>query len=1217
MTALTRVSLKNRLVVALLTLAVAVFGFFATGSLRQELMPSMTQPTAFIQVTSPGIAADQMVETVTEPVEQALTAVPALEQVTSYTSAGEAQILVDWPFDEDQDEVMRSIRGAVDAVVAGMPAGTKADAAPWGTEGMPAMQLSAGSSGDQAEFVAALESRVLPALRAVDGVQKAELAGQAAQRVEITVRAEDAKTLGVEAAQIPATLSANGSVRPAGEARGPEGPLSVSVGSELGSVDDILALPLQGRDGIVTIAQVADVALATLPESTISRVNGNPSLTLTITPGPGANVVNISHAVTAALDELTPSLGEGAEFVTLFDQAPFIEQSVHDLSVEGGLGLLFAVLVILVFLWAVRPTIIAAVSIPLSLLITLIGLRLTDNTLNMLTLGALTIAVGRVVDDSIVVIENIKRHQAGGRLTPESILRSVAQVAGAITASTLTTVAVFLPIIFVSGVAGQLFRPFAITVTIALLASLLVALTIVPVLAYWLLRGKDPLPGEEEPELSPEARAIAEDETKAPVDRLQRAFLPALDATRRHPIITLTASGAMLIVTLFLASMLQIDFLGQSGQQTVRVTQTMPKGTTLEDRSEAAKPLEAAIGGVSGVENTVATLSEATAGTTEPTTDLQVLLREGVDAEAVTAKIQRAVDGLSDVGEVAVAAQDSTGIGGDTINLAVLGDDREALVAAAEALEQELGGARGVASVTNTLKGEQPTLRVVVDRRNAAAIGYDQETVTAAINAALSGSPAGTITLEGTERDIVLSPTAAGSTKEDLEKLLLPVTPQQTQQAQKAVTDRMQAEADAKAEQARIEAEQDLNEQVATVQQGRGEAVTQLGQLREQLAALSEAPLQVPPANATTSAAQARAQAEAERAAQLAQLTEGIAAAEGSITQIDEQLDALAESRRQAEEGLAEQQRLEQERKDLETLSGEPVPVSAVATVTEELSPAEIERSDGSRVVTVKVTPKSGQLEAASAAVDRAMTKVSLPAGVQFSVSGVSADQEDSFAQLGIAMLAAIVLVLLIMIATFRSFSQPLILLVSIPFAATGAVLALLITNTPLGLPALIGLLMLIGIVVTNAIVLIDLINRLRADGAELDDAVHHGTRLRLRPILMTAAATIFALIPMSLGLTGGGVFISKPLAVVVIGGLISSTLLTIVLVPILYTLFARRAIRRGEKRLARRVRRAERRAGIESDASAAHSVVLETGEHPLAALEREADPGEEGAPRA
>ena len=271
-----------------------------------------------------------------------------------------------------------------------------------------------------------------------------------------------------------------------------------------------------------------------------------------------------------------------------------------------------------------------------------------------------------------------------------------------------------------------------------------------------------------------------------------------------------------------------------------------------------------------------------------------------------------------------------------------------------------------------------------------------------------------------------------------------------------------------------------------------------------------------------------------------------------------------------------EQTDLAEEQADIADIRAGPIQVSDVAEVNQVLAPSAVTQIDGTRAVTITATPESDNLGALTQTVQQKLDALDLPAGVDIETGGASEDQADAFRQLGLAMLLAIVIVFMIMVATFRSLIQPLVLLTSIPFAATGAVAGLLITDTPLGVPAMVGLLMLIGIVVTNAIVLIDLINKERARGEDLSAAVTHGARLRLRPIIMTACATIGALIPMALGLTGGGAFISKPLAVVVIGGLVSSTVLTLLLVPVLYSLVERRGER---KRLAAREAQADQEA--------------------------------------
>ena len=446
-----------------------------------------------------------------------------------------------------------------------------------------------------------------------------------------------------------------------------------------------------------------------------------------------------------------------------------------------------------------------------------------------------------------------------------------------------------------------------------------------------------------------------------------------------------------------------------------------------------------------------------------------------------------------------------------------------------------------------------------------------------AVQEALSGITVGTLMYEGQERDIVVRTPGSARTADKLGEIMLPVTPQQTAEAQKAAADALQAKADAKANEAKVKAENELNSQINTATKQRAEMAGQIGALNHQLAELSAAP--IVPADPLSPDDEAMLKAQTERAEQLAALQGAIEGAQSGITAADEQIKALRQSRSDAAAQQAEAEAAEAEQKAAAEVTGTAIPLAAIATVEEELTAPTITRADGERQVTLTVTPEKGGLSAAGLAIDRAIAETDLPAGVTFEQGGASAQQDEAFSQLGLAMLGAIVLVLLVMVATFRNFRGPLVLLISIPFAATGAILGLLLTGTPMGLPALIGLLMLIGIVVTNAIVLMDLVNRLREAGASLDDAVEHGTRLRLRPILMTAAATVFALIPMSLGLTGGGVFISKPLAIVVIGGLVSSTLLTLVLVPILYTLVERRRDRRIVKRAERRARREDRRA--------------------------------------
>ncbi len=426
------------------------------------------------------------------------------------------------------------------------------------------------------------------------------MVGGTGQRVTITPDPTRLAEKGFSQQAISDALEANGVLFPGGSVGEGDQTLTVQTGAKLTSVDEISALPLvptdaaQASAGQTTIGDVATVAQQSDPVTTLSRVNGEPALTIAVTKLPAANTVDVSRAVLAAIPDLESSLN-GATFTVVFDQAPFVEQSIEALAQEGLLGLAFAVVVILIFLMSVRSTLVTAISIPTSVLATFVGLQAFGYSLNVLTLGALTIAIGRVVDDSIVVIENIKRHYVGDADKIPTIIRAVREVAAAITASTITSVAVFLPIAFVGDVTGELFRPFALTVTIAMAASLLVSLTIVPVLASWFLKPGKVIRDAEGNPVDPESPT-------APPSRLQKAYVPILSWTLRHSWVTLGLAVLVLAGTVASIPLLKTDFLGDSGQNTFTVTQKIGSAPSLTAEDAAAQKVEAVLRDISGVE---------------------------------------------------------------------------------------------------------------------------------------------------------------------------------------------------------------------------------------------------------------------------------------------------------------------------------------------------------------------------------------------------------------------------------------------------------------------------------------------------------------------------------------------------------------------------------------------------------------------------------------
>ncbi|WP_324654110.1 efflux RND transporter permease subunit [Georgenia sp. H159] len=1021
MVGLARLSLANRAIVALLTAMIIVAGVFSATSLRQELIPSLEIPVAVVVTPQPGAAPDVVEQQVTTVVENAVAGIEGLEGTTSSSTNGLSMVTVELAYGTDMDDAEQELQQAVNRVASTLPAGSAPTVVAGSIDQLPVVQLAvAAPEAGERELVAHLEDEVLPQLRAVEGVREATLSGTREVQVLITPDPAALVASGVGMEAITATLEANGVVVPAGTVRDDGRRLSVVVGERLSTVDDIVALPLPGPPSgqPATLGDVATVQIEPVDATSYARTNGEESVAVAITKSPDGNVVSISEAVRDLIPEWEESLGDGAGVDVVFDQAPFIEQSIEDLSTEGLLGLVFAVLVIMLFLLSLRSTLVTAVSIPLSLLIAMIGLSVGGYTLNILTLGALTVAVGRVVDDSIVVIENIKRHLGYGEEKSAAILAAVREVAGAVTSSTITTAAVFVPLGIVGGQVGELFRPFAFTVAIALLASLLVSLTIVPVLAYWFLRGTGERAG------TGAHRDRAEERERSGL--LQRSYVPVLRACLRHPVLTLVAAAVVLAGTVGLSSRLETNFIGDAGQDTVAVSQELPPGTSLEATNEAARQIEEVIADLDGVETYQVTVGsgggiEAAflggAGGSNTAT-FSITAESDAEPDQIQRELRERLAELSDVGNVTVTAAQA-GFALPPVEVLVRADDDEALREAAGAVQQAMDEVDGLTDVVNNLASDTPAVTVEVDREAAAAAGTSEAAIGQALAGMLRGAPVGQAGIEGETLDVVL----------------------------------------------------------------------RLGEAPADVAALRAAP--VPTASGV-------------------------------------------------------------------------VPLGQVAEVTEVEQATSLTRQDGVRTASVTATSTDQNLGGVTARLQEKLDALALPDRAQAEIAGISAEQQDAFADLGLALLASIAIVYLVMVATFRSLTQPLILLVSVPFAATGALGMLLATGTPLGVPALIGLLMLVGIVVTNAIVLIDLVNQHRRRGLPGTEAVIEGARYRLRPILMTAAATIGALIPMSLGLTGGSVFISQPLALVVIGGLTTSTLLTLVLVPVLYDLLDRARTRRA-----------------------------------------------------
>ncbi|MDQ1548582.1 MAG: hypothetical protein QOD27_240, partial [Microbacteriaceae bacterium] len=948
-------SLRNRALIALVTIVIGIFGGIALTSLKQELIPSLSLPQLFIVTNYPGASPNVVNDDVSTPIETAIQGVDGLDTSTASSSANVSTVTASFTYGTDIATAEQKVQSAINRISTQLPSGVAPQVLTFNFSDLPVLQVAVTSDLSARDLSTQLSGSTLSKVQQLPGVSQATLLGTVGQRIVIVPDSSKMLAAGLSTQAIRDALNSNGTLLPSGSITENGETLTVQAGSKITSVAQIGELPLLGavaapatgvpatggpRTGVPatgrsaipaappvaaptpkTIADIASVQLEDDPITGISRVNGQPSITIAVSKTPAGNTVAVSKAVRDAIPALETAIGHNTKFTVVFDQAPFIQQSIDSLATEGLLGLVFAVIVILVFLLSVRSTLVTAISIPVSVLITFIGMQASGYTLNIITLGALTIAIGRVVDDSIVVIENIKRHIGLGEDKLKAITTAVREVAGAVTASTITTVAVFLPLALVGDITGELFRPFALTVTIALAASLFVALTIVPVLAYWFLGSVKPrrhadavgAPAGAEASVGTPV-AVGADELDHP-SRLQRGYLPVIRWTLKRPVITILSAVLVLVLSGFMASGLKTNFIGDSGQNTLTVNQTLPPGTSLAAEDTAAKKVETVLRGIKGIQTVQ--LSIGSGGTS-----LQAAFSGGggisfsitTDPNADQAKLQEQVRSkvaaVKGAGTVALAAA-SSGFASSTIDVDVQANSQADLTKAADAVLARVSPLKEVAASSSNLAAVQPYIGVVVDRQKAAAAGLSELAVGSMVTSAMN-------------------PTASGSVV--------------------------------------------LNEKSLSIYIQNAGAPTTLDQLRN---------FPIPTAIGT-------------------------------------------------------------------------VPLSDLATVSQVEGPSTVTTIKGVRSATVSVTPKTDDVGTASAVVGAAVAKASLPAGATATLGGVTSQQGNAFGQLGLALLVAILIVYVVMVATFKSLRQPLLLLVSVPFAATGAIVLQVLSGIPLGVPSLI-----------------------------------------------------------------------------------------------------------------------------------------------------------------
>jgi len=1000
MSFLSKLSLANRSIVALATIAVILFGLFVIPSLKQDLIPPLTYPAFSILTAYPGASSIQVEQDVTNPLEQTIQGVQGLQQFTSQSNEGLSVITVIYSFGTDLDKAQQTLSTQVNRAQPNLPTNVTPQLQPF-VANFPILSLSVTSSQDQQALALGLKQIVVPALQRISGVSDVNVTGVRKQIVTVTLDLKKLQSEGLSVVQVQNVLQANNLTLPVGEVTSNDKTFAVRVGNTFNSIGDLknIVIGIRSNQTAQTSIKLSDVAVVQedlAPSSSLTRISGKPSLGIAILKTPDGNTVSISQAIRAQLPELEKKLGYDAKFTITQDDAPSIQSSLSDLTREGVLGALFSVLVILVFLFSVRSTLVIAIAIPLSVIVALIGLWTQNYSLNILTLSGLTIAIGRVVDDSIVVLENIYRHLCEGEEKRTAVLGGVKEVAAAVTASTLTTVAVFLPLAFIGGITGIYIHPLALTVTIALLASLLVALTVIPVLAYWFLK----IP----------KRVMAQDGLHEKHTLLERGYIPMIEWVMRHRAITLLLAVVLLIGSFALIPTLPINTFGYQSQNDFSFQQTLPPNTSVNKVNQAAQQVEAVLARNSNIQMYQVTIGGggstfSTLGGTN-TASFAVTTYANADGAVVQQSVRNQLNKRADIGIFTFTGQAT-----NTVDVTVQAVNEQILCQTTQQVLNDVIHTANTSDVTSDLADTVPLINVHVNQEKALKHGLTTLQVSQFLQMAYSGTRITHVVFNSVQQDVNMKIDASAVTIEQMQDILLP--------------------------------------------------------------------------------------------------------------------------------GLMGNVRL-----------------GDVADISQISGPTQISHSNAIRTATISLTVTNSNIGAVESDVQNRINRLLLPNGATAQLGSAAYGQDQVLHDLYIALLVAIPLVFLIMVATFRSLIQPLLLLVAIPFAACGSLVLAATTRTAIGVSSLFGFLMLIGIVVTNAIVLIDLVNQYRTKGMDARSAVIEGGRRRVRPILMTAVATIMALLPMALGVGGAGNgVISGSLAIVVIGGLTSSTVLTLLLVPTLYVI--------------------------------------------------------------
>ena len=1026
---LTRLALRSRTVTVMALVLILAGGVYAYQQLQQELFPEISLGVINVSTTFQQGTPYQVSQEVTKPIEDVIIGMEGLKEVTSTSRGSRATVRASFENNADLEEAEAEILHRVTDLRLPDAAGDPRVYALTPNQ-RPVMELSISGQRDIPELLRIVERRIAPPIQAVPGVFGVDIEGGVSEQVFVTVDPALLETYGLTMQNVIGALQSNAVDLTAGSMSSQNGMVTVRAYHGYSNLDTIRNLPVGftrpagqtgpardtgGRATPIRLSEVADVRVATPEASTVSRTNGQPSVSLNVLKTPDGNTIDITHEIDALLLELENQLPPDLDMAVVDSQAPRLEEELSKVINQGVQGFAFAVIAVFVFLLQIRPaifsgvintfrpTVIIALSIPLSVMVTLLVMAVFDWTMNFMSLAGLAIAVGRIVDDSIVVLENIYRHIQGGSARAVAVIEATQEVSPAIVASTLTTVAVFIPLGFLPGVVGQFFLPFAQTVCVSLVASTLVALTAVPVLASWFLRQGD---------LDSNRPAVSEQDTL-----LQKLYTPVLRLALRFRLLTALLSVAVVLGSLLLIRALPIELFSQGRTEGIRIDLSLSGNPSTGQLFQEVRDVEGilddfvAAGAVERYQVTLGSGSRNFGGGADASFDragFNVALTEDAPAD-LDEQIRNALPERRGVTARVFADSGGPGRGGG-VRLTLTGPNYEDVRAATDTLQAAIERDPGVRNASANIVDGAEEFTITIDPNEAGRYGLSTTNVAGQVRTWLQGRDVTEVNLGEETLDVVVR--GAPDAVDDADDIpLLPIA--------------------------------------------------------------------------------------------------GNAGA---------------------------------------------IPLGSISDTGYTVGPSVVTHYNGHRSATISGSLAGRDAGAIGERVDAIVAATPLPPGISVRSGGTFSDIREEFNNVYVAMAIGVSLVYLVMVAALGSLKIPFIIVLSMPLAVVGALIALVITDRSLSLPALMGFLLLVGIVVTNAIVLLTFVQQLRQRGAPPYEAVMSAGRTRLRPILMTAFTTILALIPLSLSDSAG--LVGAELATVVIGGLLSSTFLTLIAVPVVYLLF-------------------------------------------------------------